>query len=149
MLQVPRIRQPNNATCFPACVWAVLTYAGNAIEYEEIEAACALDPLGAAPEVALQALADAGWDIEVQQEVSVEVIHAALEDERAPILILPVPGVDTTRFAHAVVACGLSEGVLTVMDPQMGDYRELPVATLEQMLLASEVSGFLIGRPYA
>lgn len=133
-LLVPLCRQPNPVTCFPACVWSVLRYQGQAVSYEAVEEACLLDELGAVDELAMQGLREAGWDVELLQDPSLEELGASLEEDRPIIALLALGSVGSQVLLHAVVLCGLDEAHLTVMDPLVGEYIELPLAEVRRLL---------------
>ena len=148
MLLVPRRRQPDPIACLPTCIWSVLTFQGNTVDYEEVVAACRLDWRGAVLELAIQSLREAGWDVEVVSELDMEQVRAALAEDRPLIAsMLPEEAVGDL-VTHAIVICGLSDETITVMDPLLGDYVSLPLAeAAEELHLRFSRGLFIAGIP--
>ena len=130
MLKIQPYRQPDRIHCLPACVWSVLRFMGEEVPYDVVVEACALGPLGAIDEIAMQGLREAGWDVDVLGSPDRESIEAALAEERPVILTLPVGKQGSDFFLHAVVVCDADGEGLTIMDPQVGDYKSLPARAL-------------------
>jgi ABC-type bacteriocin/lantibiotic exporter with double-glycine peptidase domain len=133
-LPVPLCRQPSSVTCFPACVWSVLRYQGQGVSYEELEEACLLDELGAVDELAMQGLREAGWDVELLQDPTLNELEASFDEDRPVIALLALGAVGTQVLLHAVVLCGLEGEVLTVMDPLVGEYVDLTITEVRQII---------------
>ncbi len=128
MLLVPPTKQPHSLACLPTCVWAVLKYLEREPDYEEIDELCLPGPFGALQYVALQSLREAGYEVDEVEELEVADIERSVSEGRPLIVSLPPGGQHTGRFGHAVVICGLvDEETLRVMDPSIGDYRDLPL----------------------
>lgn len=147
MLRVPLLRQPDDVSCLPACVWSVLTYAGNQVDYEAIEAACRLDQFGAVQELAIQALREAGWDVEVLDGFELETIRLAIQEDRPLILCLDLGNMRPRRFLHAVVVCDLAPRSVRVMDPALGAYVDLPLESVRHRAGTGLTASFFIGGP--
>lgn len=144
MLEVPRRCQPDAFGCLPTCVWSVLTFQGYVLEYEEVEAACLVGPRGALLELAVQGLQEAGWDVEMAEELDLDTIRSAMEQER-PIIASVIAGrIEGQPLAHAVVICDLTEDTLVVMDPRVGDYVSLPLKEFSDVFAGRYAGGFLI-----
>src|SRR5687768_9137959 len=148
MLPVPRLRQPDSVSCLPACVWSVLRFQGYEVEYPDVARACRLGQLGAVPELAIQGLMEAGWDVEVLREFDVETVEEALAAERPLIVMLTVGSIGIESFGHAVVLRGITEEAVSVMNPMIGEYETIPRHEFAD-LVARDFSGafFIAGRP--
>ena len=126
MLYVPRLRQPDDVSCLPTAVTSVLRFHGYPADYADVADACKLGPLGALQEISLQGLLEAGYEVEVMSEFDSSSLSDALEQERPVIVTLMGGPLAPGSFGHAVVACGLDEDAVTVMDPARGDYVRVP-----------------------
>jgi len=145
MSLVPRVRQPDPVACFPTCVWAVLTFQRQDVEYEEVFEACVMDAYGALDPIALQGLQEAGWDVEVLREFDPETVLNALEEERPLIVSLPQACVGEHLLYHAVVICELAEDAAVVMDPAVGEYVSVPLSDPRLNGGQNLAGGFFIG----
>ena len=110
-------RQPSRTECVPACVYAVVRslFGEESFSYEEIRAACRPDRRGCVHPIALAGLQRI-LDIEVLADASLAAIAEEL-DQSTPVVLF-----SRGSSGHAVVACGLSDAVLTLMDPEVGDF---------------------------
>ncbi len=144
MLAVPTIRQPNATTCLPACIWSVLTYHGYEVDLDDLIDLCEVGRFGACQEVALQALSDAEWDVEVLSKWDRRLVSEALADDRPVIMSLLLGQVGPHPLAHAVVVCGLDDQSITVMDPLQSDYATLDLATVEMFLGDGIIGAFIL-----
>jgi ABC-type bacteriocin/lantibiotic exporter with double-glycine peptidase domain len=140
MLKVPCERQLDDASCLPTCIYAVLSYKGEPISYEEIAQACSLDPLGAVFEIAIDGVQQAEFDVRVVDSLDFDELRAEL-DQGNPMIALVSMG---PKKAHAVVVCEVTETEVVVMDPQIGDYTRF-LLTGPELSLASEFeAGFYV-----
>lgn len=143
MLYVPRLRQPDEVSCLPTAVTSVLRFHGYPAEYADVAAACKLGPLGALQEISIQGLLETGYDVEVMSEFDSSSLRDALEQERPVIVTLIGGSLASGEFGHAVVACGLDEDAVMVMDPAQGDYIRVPWGSFVQRV-GKGISGALI-----
>jgi hypothetical protein len=60
MLQIPRLRQPDEVTCLPTCVRSVLVYRGHPVSDAEVADACRVSRRGAVLDLARDGLSEAG-----------------------------------------------------------------------------------------
>jgi hypothetical protein len=146
VLRVPKLRQPDPVSCLPTSVYSVLLYALEeaAPEYEVVARACVLGPKGAVDEVSFYGLREAELDVEVLYDLDPDQIAQAIGNDRPVVLLLGRGVVDGQPFAHAVVACEVTDTHLTVMDPDWGDYVELPIGSTSDWIDVGVVGGFLI-----
>ena len=56
MLRVPRLRQPDDTSCLPTCVEAVLQFLGYDCSYSEVREWCHATPSGCDADLAIQGL---------------------------------------------------------------------------------------------
>lgn len=142
MLRVPRFRQPDEVSCLPTCVYAVLVYEHglHIVTYEEIARICRLDAQGAVDYVAVQSLSESEWDVEMLDGLDLDDVKTILDEDRPVILILG----QGEHLAHAVVACDVTAEALVVMDPAVGDYREIQLSDEVLLVESAFMSGLLI-----
>src|SRR4029453_19164573 len=94
--------------------------------------------------MAIDGVRDLGWDIEYVTDFDVEVLRAALEDERPLITSVHSGQVGEVAFGHAVILCGLDADHAVVMDPLVGDYVQVPVLALSSVAGHRFRGGFFI-----
>ncbi len=145
MLKVPLVRQPNDTACLPTCVRAVLAYRGFRLSHDDVAEMCRTQKTGSAAELAVDGLIEAGIDAELHQFDGMVELQAALEDGRPVVAILQ----HLSGGTHAVVVCEISADTVTVMDPALGDYVELPVQRFEAFWAPIQSEGMLIGKAEA
>jgi hypothetical protein len=145
VLYVPRRKQDSDVTCLPTCVWAVLTFEGFDVAYEDILEACRMDERGAVLELAIQGLAEAGWDVEFTRTLDLQSISEHLSEERPLIAVLEEGGLRQSRLAHSVVICDFMEAELVAMDPAVGEYVNVPLQDARDIHLEYR-GGFFIGQ---
>ncbi len=141
MLQVPRIPQPDDVTCLPACVRAVLAYWGQSLSDAEAAALCRTFLRGTLLDVAVRGLADAGIDADLRQFDSTDELAELLDEGRPVIVILRHPA----GGLHAVVVCDVDASVVTIMDPAVADYRTLPLSRFEDLWCRVHNEGLIVG----
>lgn len=145
MLPVPRRKQDSDVTCLPTCVWAVLAFEGFEVSYDDILDACRMDQRGAVLELALEGLAEAGWDLEFARSMDPQSISEHLADERPLIAVIEERSRPKSHLAHAVVICDLRDDELVVMDPSVGEYVSMPLHG-ERDIRVEYRGGFFIGQ---
>ena len=145
MLLVPRRKQESDVTCLPTCVWAVLTFEGFDVSYQDVREACRMDQRGSVLELAIQGLSEAGWDVEFAQSLDSQSIAEQLSEERPLIAVIGERSLRERRLAHAVVICELKEDQLVVMDPAVGEYVIVPMQR-DGDILPEYRGGFFIGQ---
>lgn len=142
MLKVPIMRQPHDMACLPTCIRAVLAYHGYAISDDEAATVCRSGRGGAAAELAVDGLVEWGLDAELRQFDNVGDLGDAVEDGQPVVAILQHPAGGT----HAVVVCEVAADTVTVMDPDLGDYVQLPTRRFEALWRPVQGDALLVGR---
>lgn len=146
MLRVPKLRQPDSISCLPTCIHSALIYLyGEAAPaYEEVVEACRLDLRGAVDELAFYGLQQCEWEVRVLLDPSPAAIRDEIEDDR-PVIVLLDRGVALGQMmAHAVLACGVTDSGLFVMDPEVGEYVEILLFDDAGFIDGAVVRGFVI-----
>jgi ABC-type bacteriocin/lantibiotic exporter with double-glycine peptidase domain len=122
MLHVPIRRQPDDTSCLPSCVDAVLGFFGMDVEHAQVREWCHTTAVGSDVDLAIQGLNDAGVDAELRQCESLDELEELLSEGRPPIVALSEGG----SWSHSVVVCGMDEATVTVMDPRFGSEIHIP-----------------------
>jgi ABC-type bacteriocin/lantibiotic exporter with double-glycine peptidase domain len=122
MLSVPASRQPDDVSCLPTCIQAVLAFLGREPDPGLVEDWCHLTPLGCDVDLAIQGLNDAGIDAELRQCESLGELEEMLSEGQPPVAILT----EGDGWSHSVVVCALDSKSVTVMDPRLGAYTRIP-----------------------
>ncbi|WP_309718977.1 cysteine peptidase family C39 domain-containing protein [Armatimonas sp.] len=123
----PCRRQRGNFDCLLAAVGAVLEWQGTASSATELARWCGAQPGGCYWDDAVDGLAEAGFELHELLEIS-EVI-SFVEDASEPFPVVLAVILDPRQLQsgsdHAVVVVGVSEEIVSFMDPVTGDIRQL------------------------
>jgi ABC-type bacteriocin/lantibiotic exporter with double-glycine peptidase domain len=124
MLLVPTRRQPDDVSCLPTCVLAVLEFLGREIEFADALRYCHTTAVGSDVDLAVQGLTAAGFDADLQQSGSLDDLSEWIAEGQPPIVALSLGD----GWSHTVVVCDVTETSVTVMDPEVGRYVELSIS---------------------
>lgn len=141
MLRVPTLRQPDDVTCLPTCIRAVLAYHGRRVTSRDAADMCRTHEAGSGVVHALDALVDAGLDADLLQFDSVDDLTDLVTDGRPVIALLRHRG----GGYHAVVVCGVTQDAVTIMDPAPGEYVTMPISQFMDMWSPLQSEGILVG----
>lgn len=122
MLRVPTLRHPDETSCLPTCVESVLQFLGYPATHEEVRRWCHTRPEGSEADLAVQGLGEAGFDAVLVQCTFLAELEERVLEEQPPIVVLA----EGEGWYHCVVVCGVDPAALTVMDPRVGIYVEIP-----------------------
>src|SRR5688500_8588401 len=127
MLHVPKLRQPDDTSCLPTCIEAVLSYLGYDCSPSEVRDWCHATVSGCDSDLAVQGLRDAGLDAALNQ-CSLADLGELIDAGYPPIILLNEAG----DWYHAVVVCEITETQIVLMDPRTGDYQRLSHEALQE-----------------
>ena len=128
MLRVPRLRQPDETSCLPTCVEAVLRFLDYDCSAAEVREWCYTTKSGCDADLAVQGLREAGFDAMLGQPTLAD-LREMLDAGYPPIIVLR----EIDGWYHAAVVCEINAAGFVLMDPRIGDYQYFSVeAVLEK-----------------
>jgi ABC-type bacteriocin/lantibiotic exporter with double-glycine peptidase domain len=141
MLPVPKLRQPDETSCLPTCIEAVLRFLGYGCSPAEVREWCYTTNSGCDADLAVQGLRDAGYDATLGQ-VTIADLREMLDSGYPPIIVLP----EGDGWYHAAVVCDISAAGFVLMDPRIGDYQFLPHESLLEKWLPGHDEVMQVGK---
>jgi len=138
---VPSARQKEDFNCGPTCLKAALKYLGIEADDMALTALALTSPETGAEAWSLAGVAEAfGVDVELRHGMTVDDLAQCLEEGRVCIIQVQAyaedPGHDYSgddEFGHYVIPTDISDGIVSMMDPDMPeDSRAL--LTVEELM---------------
>ena len=129
-IELTPFKQTQAYTCVAACLRTVLAALGADYSEEDLVRACNTSPVGATLADAAAAARSLGFNALFIPEATFEMLTEWLQ--QGVLMIVGLAADDIVHGAtggHAVVACGVEQGYVVVVDPSIGGERELEVET--------------------
>jgi predicted double-glycine peptidase len=119
----------------------VLAHQGRSLFDEDAIEMCGTESPGTVVDLAVQGLADSGIDSEFRQFTDLQELRELVLEDQPVIAFLWHPAGES----HAVVVCDVGSETVTVMDPALGDYIDLPTDQFETLWCDLENGGMIVG----
>jgi len=129
-VELTPLQQSQPYTCVAACLRVVLAALGADYPEDDLVRRCNTDPSGATLSDAASAVRSLGFNALFLPEATFEMLSEWLQHGVPMIVGIAVDDLaHGVTGGHAVVACGIEQGQVIVVDPAIGEERRLELET--------------------